>query len=52
MLQTKKYIKIVLVIALSFGINSCALFGGKNKCGDCPSWSKGNVQINKGDVRV
>jgi len=39
----KKYSVAVLLLLLIMGANSCGLFKGKNKCGDCPTWGQNEV---------
>lgn len=52
MQQIKKYSKLMLLIVGISALNSCALFKGKNKCGECPTWSKAEVKVEKAIVRV
>ncbi len=48
-----KIIGFTLIVLMAFGMSSCFLFRGKNKCGDCPTWSKQEVeQENSEEVNV
>ncbi len=46
--------KIVILLAIvgsTLMLNSCFLFGGgKSKCGDCPTWSQHDQDVEQEEV--
>lgn len=36
-----------MLLLVIMGASSCGLFKGKNKCGDCPTWSQNDAPTEK-----
>ncbi|CAG5084222.1 hypothetical protein [Parvicella tangerina] len=47
----KKLVIFTLTLGCALILNSCFLFGGgKSKCGDCPTWSQNDQELEQEEV--
>ncbi|MFN4235272.1 MAG: hypothetical protein ACK4IK_10755 [Bacteroidia bacterium] len=52
MYSKSKLLSVLSIIILCFFISSCGIFRKKNRCSDCPKWSKKEYHFNGIDEHI